>query len=70
MTLASVKSRLVLPFWYRFTWVVLEKGPLKMCVCDMIVTIITTAPQNYYYYYYTFSQSLFQDKRGKPVPER
>jgi len=25
-SLASVKSRLVLPFWYRLTWVVLEKG--------------------------------------------
>ena len=31
--LASVKSRLVLPFRYRPTWVVLEKGPLNGCVC-------------------------------------
>ena len=31
-SLASVKSRLVLPFWYRLTRVVLEKGPL-MGVC-------------------------------------
>jgi len=23
---------LVLPFWYRLTWVVLEKGPLNGCV--------------------------------------
>jgi len=30
---ASVKSRLVLPFWYRFNWVVLDKGPLNGCVC-------------------------------------
>ena len=30
---ASVKSRLVLPFWYRLTRVVLEKGPLNGCVC-------------------------------------
>ena len=29
----SVKSRLVLPFWYRLTRVVLEKGPLNGCVC-------------------------------------
>ena len=28
LSLASVKSRLVLPFWYRLTWVVPEKGPL------------------------------------------
>jgi len=26
LTLASVKSTLVLPFWYRLTWVVPEKG--------------------------------------------
>jgi len=24
---------LVLPFWYRLTWVVPEKGPLNGCVC-------------------------------------
>ena len=32
-SLASVKSRLVLPFWYRLTWVVPERGPLNGCVC-------------------------------------
>ena len=26
LSLSSVKSRLVLPFWYRLTWVVQEKG--------------------------------------------
>ena len=31
-SLASVKSRLVLPFWYQLTWVVPEKGPLNGCV--------------------------------------
>jgi len=33
--LASVKSRLVLPFWYRLTEVVPDKGPLngRVCVC-------------------------------------
>jgi len=39
MSLASVKSRLVLPFWYRLTRVVLpEKGPLNVCarVCIII----------------------------------
>ena len=35
LSLASVKSRLVLPFWYRFTWVVPEKGPLNGCVCGV-----------------------------------
>jgi len=33
LSLASVKSRLLLPFWYRPTRVVLEKGPLNGCVC-------------------------------------
>jgi len=32
LSLASVKSRLVLPFWYRLTWVVLDKGPLSGCM--------------------------------------
>ena len=31
LSLASVKSRLVLPFWYRLTRVVLEKGQLNGC---------------------------------------
>ena len=31
LSLASVKSRLVLPFWYRLTRVVLDKGPLNEC---------------------------------------
>jgi len=33
LSLASVKSRLVLPFLYRLTRVVLDKGPLNGCVC-------------------------------------
>jgi len=35
----SVKSRLVLPFWYRLTWVILEKGPLNGCVCVLKVSV-------------------------------
>jgi len=31
LSLASVKSRLVLPFRYRLTWVVPDKGPLNVC---------------------------------------
>jgi len=27
------RGYLVLPFWYRLTWVVPEKGPLNVCVC-------------------------------------
>ena len=33
LSLALLKSRLVLPFWYRLTWVVPDKGPLNGCVC-------------------------------------
>ena len=34
LSLASVKSRLTLPFWYRLTQVVPDKRPLKrVCVC-------------------------------------
>ena len=32
LSLASVKSRLVLPFWYRLTRVVPDNGPLNRCV--------------------------------------
>ena len=33
LSVASVKSRLVLPFWYRLTRVVPDKGPLNGCLC-------------------------------------
>ena len=33
LSLAWVKSRLVVPFWYQFTQVVPDKGPLNGCVC-------------------------------------
>ena len=33
LSLASVKSRLVLPIWYRLTLVVPDKGPLNGYVC-------------------------------------
>ena len=36
LSLASVKSRLLLPFWYRLTRVVPDKGPLNGCVCVCI----------------------------------
>jgi len=37
---ASVKSRLVLPFWYRLTWVVPEKGSLNGCVCVCVCVLL------------------------------
>ena len=37
LSLASVKSRLDLPFWYRLTRVVPDKGPLNGCVCVLLM---------------------------------
>ena len=39
LSLASVKSRLVLPFWYRLTWVVPDKGPFNGCVCVCVLVL-------------------------------
>ena len=33
------KIQMVLPFWYRLTWVVPEKGPLNGCVCVCILVL-------------------------------
>jgi len=52
LSLASVKSRLVLPFWYRLTRVVLEKGPLNGCVCGCVVSVQYTCVM---YRVHTFS---------------
>ena len=45
-SLAPVKSRLVLPFWYRLTQVVLEKRPLNGCssCSSSAETTYTTSP--------------------------
>jgi len=40
LSLASEKSRLVLLFWYRLTWVVPEKGPLNGCVCVCVCVLV------------------------------
>jgi len=41
LSLASVKSRLILPFWYRFTRVVRDKGPLNGYVCEFAKATVT-----------------------------
>jgi len=41
-SLASFKSRLVLPFWYRPTQVVLEKRPLNGCSVVVVVGLHLT----------------------------
>ena len=41
LSLVSVKSRLVLPFWYRLTRVVPEKRPLNGCLsCGLLLTAL------------------------------
>ena len=58
LSVASVKSRLVLPFWYRLTWVVPEKGPLNVCmyvcvymfICIVHRTSCTTGCMNSTYF--------------------
>ena len=40
LSLAPVKSRLVLPFWYWFTRVVPDKGPLNGCVCVTVTDVL------------------------------
>ena len=42
LSLASVKSRLVFPFWYRLTRVVPDKGPLNGCVCVCVCVCSST----------------------------
>ena len=59
LSLASAKSRLVLPFWYRLTWGVLEKRPLNVCVC--VCTHSTQLIRLQWQYH------QWQDSRDKPV---
>ena len=42
LSLASVKSSLVLPFWYRLTWVVPEKRPFNVCSSSVVVVNTVT----------------------------
>jgi len=42
LSLTSVKSRLVLPFWYRLTRVVPDQGPLNGCVCVCVCKCMET----------------------------
>ena len=47
LSLASVKSRSVLPFWYRLTRVVLDKGPLNGCVYYYLLLLLFWTPMHW-----------------------
>ena len=47
LSLASVKSRLVFPFWYQLTWVVPDKWQLNGCVCVVIIVYTAVAVAAY-----------------------
>jgi len=59
LSLASVKSRLVLPFWYRLTQVVRDKGPLNGCVCVYIHTYAECLIKPYYLIFFVIYISIF-----------
>jgi len=59
LSLASVKSRLILPFWYCPTLVVLEKGPLNGCVCVCVCVCYVFDSLMVYLHFFTESL-LFQ----------
>ena len=40
LSLASVKSRLVSPFWYHLTELVLDRGSLNRCVCVAMIRAV------------------------------
>jgi len=61
LSLAPVKSTLVLPFWYRLTWVVPDKGPLNGCVC--LCVILAALPLDHQYVYRSLSPSLQSSER-------
>ena len=50
LSLASVKSRLVLLFWYRLRWVVPDKGPLNVCVCVCVRACVRVFMQSWLFF--------------------
>jgi len=58
-SLASFKSRLVLPFWYRLIQVVLEKRPLNGCSSSVVVSLVPKID-----HFSTFILGLSYKRRG------
>jgi len=58
LSLAPVKSRLVLPFWYWLTPVVPEKGPLNGCMYVCMLVYVNTLPFKAKYHKIMTAQTL------------
>jgi len=56
------KIRLVLPFWYRLTRVVLEKGPLNGCVCVCHGCVLCTALVKFAFDYFVYGLHIGGDR--------
>jgi len=63
---ASVKSRLVLPFWYQLTQIVLEKGPLNGCACVLLLHTLYSFSLLIYSY---FGKTSPPPKKIQPLGE-
>ena len=66
LSLASVSSRLSLPFWYRLTRVVPDKGPLNGCVCVCVCACKMWFWQNWKQPIGAKQQNLGWTERGHP----
>ena len=73
LSLASVKSRLVSPFWYQLTWVVLDKGPLNVRVCVCVCACVCVTLCIFYYFmcaFYYVSTHQTDGTKGTSFPVR
>ena len=66
LSLAPVKSRLVLPFWYQLTRVVPEKGPLNGCLCVCANCILMVLDQRIYSLIFVWWLCLLTTSKGRP----
>ena len=69
LSVASVKSRLVLPVWYWLTWVVPEKGPLNGCVCVCVCCGRIRSPSHLFIYGVIFT-GIFRQFCPKTTKDR
>ena len=61
LSLALVKSRLVLPFWYRLTRVVPDNGPLNGCVCVCVLVKLVKFCLFFHFFRLPITESVNKD---------